>query len=111
EGSRERDLDLYRYELVEIEEIAPNPQERAGMASERERLRNAEGLRDAAAGAYAGLAGAEEDGGGAAASAQAQSLLQAAAGLDPGPDAIDERVVALALDLGGVSAQLRDYAE
>jgi DNA repair protein RecN (Recombination protein N) len=112
EGSRERDLDLYRYELSEIEEVGPEPEERAGMASERERLRNAEGLRDAAAGAYAGLAGAEEDGGGAAAAlAQAESLLQGAAGLDAGLDAIAERVVALAVDLGDVSAELRDYAE
>ncbi|MGV1049924.1 MAG: AAA family ATPase, partial [Solirubrobacterales bacterium] len=28
EGSRERDLDLYRYELSEIEEVAPDPEER-----------------------------------------------------------------------------------
>ncbi len=112
EGSRERDLDLYRYELSEIEEVGPEPEERAGMAGERERLRNSEGLRDAAAGAYAGLAGAEEDGGGAgAALAQAESLLQGAAGLDAGLDAIAERVVALAVDLGDISAELRDYAE
>ena len=112
EGSRERDLDLYRYELSEIEEVAPDPAEREGIAGERERLRHAEGLRDAAAGAHAGLAGAEEDGGGAAAAlAEAESLLQGAAGLDPGLDAIAERVVALAVELGDVSAELRDYAE
>ena len=29
EGSRERDLDLYRYELSEIEEVEPDPEERA----------------------------------------------------------------------------------
>ena len=112
EGSRERDLDLYRYELSEIEEVAPEPEERAGMAGERERLRNAEGLRDAAAAAHAGLAGAEEDGGGAAAAlAQAESLLQGAAGLDAGLDAIAERVAALTVELGDVSLELRDYAE
>jgi DNA repair protein RecN (Recombination protein N) len=112
EGSRERDLDLYRYELSEIEEVAPEPEERAGMAGERERLRNAEGLRDAAAGAHAGLAGAEEDGGGAAAAlAQAESLLQSAAGLDGGLDAIAERVAALTVELGDVGSELRDYAE
>jgi DNA repair protein RecN (Recombination protein N) len=112
EGSRERDFDLYRYELSEIEEVAPDPQEQAGMASERERLRHAEGLRDAAAGAHASLAGAEEDGGGAAAAlAQAESLLQRAAGVDSGLDAISERVAALALELGDVSSELRDYAE
>jgi DNA repair protein RecN (Recombination protein N) len=112
EGSRERDLDLYRYELSEIEEVGPDPQERAGMATERERLRHAEGLREAAAGAHAGLAGAEADGGGAAAAlAEAESLLRGATGLDPGLDAIAERVAALTVELGDVGSELRDYAE
>jgi DNA repair protein RecN (Recombination protein N) len=112
EGSRERDLDLYRYELSEIEEVAPDPEERAEIAAVRERLRHAEGLGEAAAGAHAGLAGAEEDGGGAAAPlAQAESLLQGAAGLDAGLDAIAERVAALTVELGDVGAELRDYAE
>jgi DNA repair protein RecN (Recombination protein N) len=112
EGSRERDLDLYRYELSEIEEVAPDPEERDGLAAERERLRHAEGLREAAAGAHAGLAGAEEDGGGAAAAlAQAESQLGATSGLDPGLDAVAERVAALALELADVGSELRDYAE
>jgi DNA repair protein RecN (Recombination protein N) len=112
EGTRERDLDLYRYELAEIEEVAPDPQEREGMAGERERLRHAEGLREAAAGAHAGLAGADEDGGGAATVlAQAEALLQGAGGLDPDLDAIAERVTALAVELGDVGSELRDYAE
>jgi DNA repair protein RecN (Recombination protein N) len=112
EGSRERDLDLYRYELSEIEEVAPAPREREGMAAERERLRHAEGLREAAGAAHAGLAGAEEDGGGAAAPlAQAESLLQGAAGLDPALDALAERVAALGVELADVGSELRDYAE
>jgi DNA repair protein RecN (Recombination protein N) len=112
EGSRERDLDLYRYELAEIEEVAPDPEECAGMAAERERLRHAEGLREAAGGAHASVAGADEDGGGAAAAlARAESLLQGAAGLDVGLDAISERVVALAVELGDVGSELREYAE
>ena len=112
EGSRERDLDLYRYELAEIEEVAPDPDERSGIAAERERLRHAEALREAATGAHAGLAGTDEDGGGAGATlAQAEALLQGAGGLDPALDAIAERVVALAVELGDVSAELRDYAE
>jgi DNA repair protein RecN (Recombination protein N) len=112
EGSRERDLDLFRYELSEIEEVAPDPGERDSMAAARERLRHAEGLREAAAGAHAGLAGAEEDGGGAAAAlAQAESLLGGAAGLDPRLDEIAERVASLAVELGDVGSELRDYAE
>jgi DNA repair protein RecN (Recombination protein N) len=112
EGSRERDLDLYRYELSEIEQVAPDPEERAGVAAERERLRHAEGLREAAGGAHAGLAGADEDGGGAAAAlAQAEALLQGAAGLDSRLDSVTERVAALAVELGDVGSELRDYAE
>ncbi|HET9196938.1 MAG TPA: DNA repair protein RecN, partial [Solirubrobacterales bacterium] len=112
EGSRERDLDLYRYELSEIEAVAPLPEERAEIASRRERLRHAEGLREAAAAAHAGLAGAEEDGGGAvSAIAAAEAALQGAAGLDPGLDRLAERVTALAVELGDVASELRDYAE
>lgn len=112
EGSRERDLDLYRYELSEIEAVAPVPEERAEMAAERERLRHAEGLREASGAAHAGLAGADEDGGGAAAVlAQAEAALRGAAGVDEELDALAERVAALAVELGDVSSELRDYAE
>jgi DNA repair protein RecN (Recombination protein N) len=112
EGSRERDLDLYRYELSEIEEVAPEPTERAELAAERERLRHAEGLREAAAAAYAGLAGADEDGGGAESLlARAEALLQGAGGVDADLDALAERVAALTVELGDVAAELRDYAE
>ncbi|HSK49772.1 MAG TPA: DNA repair protein RecN [Solirubrobacterales bacterium] len=112
EGSRERDLDLYRYELAEIEEAAPDPAEEDGLGAERERLRHAEGLREAAGGAHAGLAGDAEDGGGASAAvAGAEALLQGAVGLDPKLDALAERVAALGVELTDVAAELRDYAE
>jgi DNA repair protein RecN (Recombination protein N) len=112
EGSRERDLDLYRYELSEIEEVAPVPEERAEIAGERERLRHAEGLREAASNAHAGLAGADADGGGAAAAlAQAEAALQGAAGLDPALDSLAERLGALVVEAGDVASELRDYAE
>ena len=112
EGSRERDLDLYRYELSEIEDVAPDPEEREAIAADRERLRHAEGLREAAGGAHGTLVGAEEDGGGAAAAlAQAESLLNGAGGLDPRLDALAERVAALAVELGDAGSELRDYAE
>ncbi len=112
EGSRERDLDLLRYELAEIEEVAPEPAERAELGARRERLRHAEGLREAAAGAHAALAGAEEDGGGAAtALAEAEARLRAAAGLDPELDRLAERVAALGVELGDAGSELRAYGE
>ncbi|HET9153702.1 MAG TPA: DNA repair protein RecN [Solirubrobacterales bacterium] len=111
EGSRERDLDLYRYELSEIEAVAPVPEEREEMTGQRERLRHAEGLREAAAAAHAGLAGAEEDGGAMAAMAQAEAALQGAAGLDSSLDTLGGRVTALSVELADVSSELREYAE
>ena len=57
EGARERDLDLLRFELAEIEAAEPDPAEEAELAPERERLRHAEALRGAASEALAAVAG------------------------------------------------------
>jgi DNA repair protein RecN (Recombination protein N) len=112
DGSRERDLDLHRYELAEIEEVAPDPVEEAELGTERERLRHAERLREAAAVARAGAAGTEEDGGGAAgALAEAEALLQGAAGVDPELDAIGARLSALTVELADLAGELRGYIE
>jgi len=111
EGTRERDLDLFRYELSEIDEVAPEPAEDGELGAERERLRHAEGLREAAAGAYAGIAGIDEDGGAVSALAQAEALLKGASGVDADLDSISERLSALSVDLADVAAELRDYPE
>ncbi len=112
DGSRERDLDLYRYELAEIEAIEPDPEEEAEMLGERERLRHAEGLREAAAGAQAAVLGGEEEGGGAAGGlAEAEALLQGAGGVDSDLDALSARLSALAIELGDVAGELRSYLD
>jgi DNA repair protein RecN (Recombination protein N) len=112
DGSRERDLDLYRYELSEIEDVAPDPAEEVELSAERERLRHTEGLREAAAGALASAAGADEDGGGAASAlAAAEALLHGAAGVDAGLDSLAERLAAVAVELGDVAAELRGYLD
>jgi len=112
DGSRERDLDHYRYELSEIEAVAPDPTEEADLSAERERLRHAEGLREAATGAHAGAVGVEEDGGGAAAAlAQAEALLQGVARVDSRLDSIGERVSALAVELSDIAGELRSYLD
>jgi DNA repair protein RecN (Recombination protein N) len=113
DGSRERDLDLLRYELGEIEEVAPDPDEQAELGAERERLRHAEALRAAAGGAHAGLAGAGEDapGGALSAVAEAEALLQGVSGVDRGLDELRERLAALGVELGDVTASLRDYCD
>jgi DNA repair protein RecN (Recombination protein N) len=112
DGARERDLDLCRYELSEIQAASPDSTEEAELVAERGRLAGAEGLRVAAAGALAALAGAEEDGGGAAAAlAAAQSSLGDAAGVDSGLDGLRDRVAALAVDAADLAGELRSYAE
>jgi DNA repair protein RecN (Recombination protein N) len=112
DGSRERDLDLYRYELSEIEEVAPDPEEEAGLRSERERLRHAEALREAAAGAHAAALGNDEEGGAAAgALAQAEALVQGVAGVDADLDALSGRLSALAIELTDVAGELRGYLD
>src|SRR5919204_3511098 len=55
EGTRERDLDLLRYELAEIEAATPDPGEERELETERTRLRHAEGLRTAASGTVAAI--------------------------------------------------------
>ncbi len=111
DGSRERDLDLFRYELAEIDEVAPDAAEAAELAAERERLRHAEGLREAAAGAHAAAIGGDEEGGAAGALAQGEALLQGAGGVDARLDALSARLSALAIELGDVAAELRGYLD
>jgi DNA repair protein RecN (Recombination protein N) len=112
DGSRERDLDLFKYELAEIEEVAPDLAEEVELGAERERLRHAEGLREATLGALSATAGAEEDGGGAASAlAAAESLMQGVAGVDSRLDALTARLAALAVELGDVAGELRGYLD
>jgi DNA repair protein RecN (Recombination protein N) len=112
DGSRERDLDLYRFELSEIEEVAPDPAETAALSTERERLRHGEELREAAIGAHSSSAGVEDDGGGAiAALGQAEALLGGVAGVDSELDAISGRLSAAAVELSDVASELRGYVD
>lgn len=112
EGSRERDLDLMRFELEEIEAAAPDPAERGELAAERERLRHAESLRQAANGALAAVAGADDGESGALAGlGGAESALVAAGGVDDALDSLAERVAASAVDLSDIASDLRAYAE
>jgi DNA repair protein RecN (Recombination protein N) len=113
DGSRERDLDLCRYELSEIEAVAPDPDEAGELAAERERLRHAEGLREAAAAAVAGTTGTGEadDGCAAGAIAAAESLLGAVGGVDPRLDAISDRLASLSVELSDVASELRSYLD
>jgi DNA repair protein RecN (Recombination protein N) len=113
DGSRERDLDLFRYELSEIEAVAPDPVEAVELGAERERLRHAEGLREAAAGAAEGTAGSGEadDAGAVGAIAAAESLLGGVAGVDSKLDAIGARLAGLSVELSDAASELRSYLD
>ncbi len=112
EGSRERDLDLMRFELAEIEAAEPDPDEEAELATESERLRHADGLRAAAAGAVAALDGAAEDGDGArAALGGADAGLGAVDGYDGELDALAGRLRDAAVELEDVARDLRGYLD
>jgi len=112
EGTRERDLDLMRFELAEIEAAQPDAAEEAELAAESERLRHADVLRVAAAAAMGALDGAAEDGDGVrAALGGAESGLAAVDGVDVELDALAERLRGAAVELDELARDLRGYLE
>ena len=112
EGARERDLDLFRFELAEIEAAAPDTTEHAELEAERGRLRHAEGLREAAARALGAISGEDEDGGGArAALATAEVGLGGLGGVDPDLDELEERLRAATVELEDLAGGLRSYLD
>jgi DNA repair protein RecN (Recombination protein N) len=111
EGDRERDLDLLRFELAEIEAAAPNPDEEDELTAERDRLRHAERLRTAAATALAAIAGVEDDGGARGAVGGAESELAAVEAIDPELDSVAEQVRAVSVELDDAASALRSYAD
>jgi DNA repair protein RecN (Recombination protein N) len=111
DGARERDLDILRYELEEIEAAKPDVAEEAELSAERERLRHSEALRGAAAAALAGVMG-EDDGGGAAELAgTAEAALGSQQGVDAQLDGLGERARGLRLELQELGGELRTYLE
>jgi DNA repair protein RecN (Recombination protein N) len=109
-GARDRELDIVRYELAEIEAADPSESELIELTSERDRLRHQEMLIGAA------LAGAEailpEDGVGvAAALAAAEAQLEGAAAVDPALQPLAARLQSLRYEAEDVGAELRGYLE
>ncbi len=113
DGARERDLDLLRYELGEIEAAAPDPGEEAELAGERDRLRHAEGLRAGAATALGAIAGDGEETEASVAGllAAGEGSLSAVAGVDERLDALAERVGGLAIEASDIGGELRSYLD
>ena len=110
EGARERDLDILRFELEEIEAAKPDPAEEAELAPERERLRHADSLRTAAGEALAAVTG-EGEGTAAEAMGTAESALAAQEGVDVELDRFAETARGLRMEVQELAAELRGYAE
>ncbi|MHB1469740.1 MAG: DNA repair protein RecN, partial [Solirubrobacteraceae bacterium] len=92
--------------------FAPERGEHERLLSDRERLRALDALRAAAAAALQALAGDDEELPGAARLvADASARLEAQRGVDAPLDALGERCIALALELGDVAGELRGYGE
>jgi DNA repair protein RecN (Recombination protein N) len=112
-GARDRELDLVEWELAEIERAAPSPEEETELLAERERLRHAEALGGAVAGAMAALDGDVDAGvgGAVAALAAAARSLEGLAGIDPALDGLGGRLHGLSVEADDLGAELRRYAE
>ena len=105
---RERELDLLRFQVDEIEGVAPSDGESEELSSEEGRLAHVERLTEHAAAAEQGLAG---EGGIADAAATVAAELEAAAALDPGATDVATRARAAAAELAELGRDVRDYGE
>ncbi len=110
-GSRNRDLDLLRFELAEIDEVGPTVEEQEALTAERARLREVDGLRAAAAAGAEALAPADGDGGAAQQIAAAERLSDAVDGADPELDALAGRLRGLRLEAEDLGGELRRYLD
>ncbi|HEX3392437.1 MAG TPA: DNA repair protein RecN [Solirubrobacteraceae bacterium] len=112
EQARERELGLLEYELAEIDEAGPDPEEYAALVARRERLRGIEVLRMAAAEAAEALAPESGEGIGAAHMlAGAARELQAPVGVDAELDALAARAQTLSIEADDLAGAIRSYLD
>jgi DNA repair protein RecN (Recombination protein N) len=107
---RDRELDMLRYQVNEIESAAVEPGEDERLTLERERARHADKLLERTGGALALLAG-EAEGAALDGVRVAQRLVDEAALLDESVAPLAERHGALTVELDDLAAALRDYLD
>jgi DNA repair protein RecN (Recombination protein N) len=107
---REREIDLLRHQLEEIDAAQVRVGESAELAAEAERLANAESLQQAAALAHQ-LLEDDDDAGAATALGAAARAVQGPGGHDRALGELGERAQALAAEVGDLASSLRAYAE
>src|SRR6266536_544631 len=107
---REREAELLRYQLEEIEAAAVRVGELEELDAESERLTNAEALREAAVLAWQFLEG-DEDAGASTALAAAARTVSGPGRHDPSLGELAERASGLAAEVADLASSLRAYAE
>lgn len=111
---REREAELLRLGLAEVERVDPQPDEDVALAAEAERLGHAEDLRMAASSAYVALAG-QDDGAPASGAVldtdRARRLLEQGATYDDELGRLAERVAELGYLLEDVARDLAGYVD
>jgi DNA repair protein RecN (Recombination protein N) len=107
---REREIDMLRFQVNEIETAALEPGEDERLARERERLRHAGKLLERAGGALALLAG-ESDAAALDAVRVAQRLVAEAAALDVALGPLAERLDSIGAELDDLGEGLRSYLD
>ena len=110
-GTRDRDLDLLAFEIEEIEALDPSEEERAGLAGERERLRQMDGLLAAAGGGAEAIASSSGEGGLAQLLAECEQLAGGVEGVDPRLDELAGRLATLRIEAEDLGGELRRYAD
>ncbi len=112
-GSREREQrrDLLKFQLTEIDEIAPQPDEDVQLSRERDVLINADSLRLGALGAVDALTSEVNEYDAIAQLRQVERNLMDAASLDPGAQPLAERATELLVLAEDLARDTRDYAE
>lgn len=109
-AERERQVDVARYELEEIERIAPQPGEAEELGAQRDRLRHLERLRGAAAAGAEAIDADELDVRGIdALSAAALAELEGAERVDEALDPLIERFRIASIEFADLGAELRSY--
>jgi len=107
---REREIDLLRHQLDEIDTAQVRVGESAALTAEAERLANAEALQQAAVLAHQ-LLEADEDAGAATALGAAARAVHGPGGHDRALAELAERAQSLAAEVGDLASSLRAYAE
>lgn len=107
---RARELDVLRYGLDEIEQVAPEPREDETLKADESRLAHSESLARAADQAQRALAGDGDLQAARTKIAEASTALRESAGHDPALDALGERVHELGILLDEVATELAAYS-